>query len=216
MSPSRDIRPGANGNMGLDAKRHAPATLRNRSAIVSVLNRILPKTGRVVEIASGSGEHVVHFAGAFPELDWQPSDLDTGACASIDAWAGEAALPNIARAIELDASSPNWPIEDAAAILCINMIHISPRSATEGLLAGAGRLLAPGAPLFLYGPFRLAGQLAAPSNEIFDRSLKARNPDWGLPNLEEVESAAKIQGFLLSEIIDMPANNISVVFRNTR
>lgn len=216
MSPSRDIRPGANGNMGLDAKRHAPATLRNRSAIVSVLNRILPKTGRVVEIASGSGEHVVHFAEAFPELDWQPSDFDAGARASIDAWVGEAALPNIADALTLDASSPNWPIEDAAAILCINMIHISPRSATEGLLAGSGRLLAPGAPLFLYGPFRIAGQPTAPSNEAIDRSLKARDPEWGVPNLEEVESAAKIQGFLLSETIEMPANNISVIFRKSR
>lgn len=216
MSPSRDIRPGAYRKMVMDAKRYAPATRRNRNAIVSVLKRILPKTGRVLEIASGSGEHVVHFAEAYPELDWQPSDLDAGARASIDAWAAEAALSNIADAIELDASSPNWPIEDAAVILCINMIHISPRSATEGLLAGAGKLLVPGAPLFLYGPFRITGQPTTPSNEAFDRSLKTRNPEWGLPNLGEVESAAKKQGFALSETIEMPASNISAIFWKTR
>ena len=216
MSPSRDNHPDNHSAMGLEAKRHAPATQRNRSAIISVLKRILPKTGKVVEIASGSGEHVVQFAKAFPELEWQPSDLEAGARASIDAWAREAALPNIAPALEIDASSSNWPIEDAAAILCINMIHISPRSATDGLLAGSGKLLAPGSPLFLYGPFRIAGQPTAPSNEAFDQSLKARNPEWGLPKLEEVESAAKMHGLALFETIEMPANNISAIFQKSR
>ncbi len=133
-------------------KRHAPATLRNRDAIAAVLGDWLPASGTVLEVASGSGEHAVHFAAAFPKLDWQPSDPDPSALASIAAWSAEAGLPNIAAPLHLDASAPDWPLGHADALLCINMVHISPWAATLGLFAGAARLLGPGAPLILYGP----------------------------------------------------------------
>jgi hypothetical protein len=199
----------------MEAKRHAPATLRNREAITAVLTRILPDDGTVLEIASGSGEHVLHFAEALPALDWQPSDPDPDCRASIAAWAVEANLPNVAPPVALDASSDDWPVGNIAAILCINMIHISPSAATEGLLAGAGQLLVPGAPLYLYGPFRMAGRITAPSNEAFDQSLKSRNPEWGLRNLEEVEIAAQLHGLMLAETVEMPANNVSAILRKT-
>ncbi|MGP1283509.1 MAG: DUF938 domain-containing protein [Parasphingopyxis sp.] len=195
------------------AKRHAPATVRNRDAIAEVLRGLLPETGRVLEIASGSGEHVVHFAALFPALEWLPSDPDPASRASIAAWTSGAGLSNIAPPLDLDAAAKVWPIGSADAILCINMIHISPWAATEGLLAGAGRALDPGAPLYLYGPFRRADRPTAPSNEAFDLSLKARNPTWGLRDIADVEKSAERQGLMLEDIIDMPANNVSVVLR---
>jgi uncharacterized protein DUF938 len=201
---------------GVDAKRHAPATARNRGAIAEILTRILPENGVILEIASGSGEHIVHFAHLFPGLRWQPSDPDPDCRASIMAWAADADLANIAPPLDLDASAADWPIGRADAILCINMIHISPWAATEGLLAGAGRLLAPGSPLFLYGPFRIAGRETAPSNIAFDQSLRSRNPEWGLRDLEEIEREARSHGFALNEVIDMPANNVSVILRKAR
>ena len=161
-------------------KRHAPATLRNRDAIAAVLGDWLPASGTVLEVASGSGEHAVHFAAAFPKLDWQPSDPDPSALASIAAWSAEAGLPNIAAPLHLDASAPDWPLGHADALLCINMVHISPWAATLGLFAGAARLLGPGAPLILYGPYLEADVATADSNLAFDESLRSRNPDWGL------------------------------------
>lgn len=195
------------------AKRHAPATVHNRDAIAGVLRGLLPETGRVLEIASGSGEHVVHFAALFPALEWLPSDPDPASRASIAAWTSEAGLSNIAPPLDLDAAAKDWPIGSADAILCINMIHISPWSATEGLLAGAGRALDPGAPLYLYGPFRMADRPTAPSNEAFDLSLRSRNPAWGLRDIADVEKSAERQGLVLEDIADMPANNVSVVMR---
>ena len=198
---------------GNDAKRHAPATLRNRDAIAAVLERILPTEGRVLEIASGSGEHIVYFAERFPRLEWQPSDADPASRASIGAWVSDSALANIRPPIDLDAAADNWPVTAADAILCINMIHISPWAATEGLLGGAARLLPSGAPLYLYGPFHLPGRETAPSNLDFDRSLRARNPAWGLRSLADIEAVGTRQGFWVDGIVDMPANNVSVILR---
>lgn len=192
-------------------RKHAPATLRNRDAIVDVLRQVLPATGVALEIASGSGEHVAHFAAAFPALTFQPSDPDPTCRGSIAVWT--AGARNIVPPIDLDAASPDWPIDHADALLCINMVHICPWSATRGLFAGAARTLAPGAPLYLYGPFRRAGIATAPSNEAFDVSLKSRNPDWGLRDLAAVTATAEAVGFAFDRVTDMPANNLSVVYR---
>ena len=196
-----------------DPRRFAPATERNRAPIVAVLERILPTQGIVLEIASGSGEHIVHFAAALPGRRWQPSDPDPEARASIAAWTALSGRSDIAPPLELDASAPSWPIARADAVLAINMVHISPWAATLGLIAGAARLLESGAPLYLYGPYRRDGHEFAPSNQAFDRNLRQRNPDWGVRRLEEVADAAFAAGLDLAEIIEMPANNLSVVFR---
>lgn len=203
----------APGEGGAEAKRHAPATLRNRDAIVAVLADWLPPAGTVLEVASGSGEHVVHFAAAFPALVWQPSDPDRDALTSIAAWSGEAALANIAPPLELDASATDWPLGAADAVLCINMVHISPWAATLGLFAGAARLLSTGAPLVLYGPYVEVDVATAESNLAFDASLRARNPEWGLRDTRDVVAAAAMAGFGFSERRAMPANNLMLLFR---
>jgi hypothetical protein len=194
-------------------RRSAPAALRNREPIAEVLRTALPRSGMVLEIASGTGEHVVFFACLFPRLIWQPSDPDGEAMASIRAWRAETGLPNVLEPVRLDAATEAWPVERADAMLCINMIHISPWAATLGLLAGAGRLLPRGAPLILYGPYRRAGVPTAPSNEAFDVSLRARNPEWGLRDLEVVAAAAEPHGLDLDRVVEMPANNVAAVFR---
>ncbi|HEX4417311.1 MAG TPA: DUF938 domain-containing protein [Kofleriaceae bacterium] len=196
-----------------DAKQHAPAAARNREPIREVLARELPAHGTVLEIASGSGEHAVDFARAFPALAWQPSDRSEAARASIAAWRAEAGLANLAPPLALDASEPGWPIAHAGAIVCINMIHIAPWQATLGLFAGAGRLLAPGGLLYLYGPYRFAGAFTAASNAEFDRSLRARDPQWGVRDAGELEAIARPHGLTLRATIAMPANNHSLVFR---
>ena len=194
-------------------KRQAPATERNRDPIAAVLRALLPERGVALEIASGTGEHAVHFARAFPGLQWQPSDPDAAALLSIAAWREEAGLANLAEPLTLDAASETWPIARADAILCINMVHISPWAATQGLMRGAARLLPAAAPLILYGPYRRAGVPTAPSNEAFDRSLKARDPAWGLRDLEEVTAEAKGRGLRFERLFEMPANNLVLVFR---
>lgn len=199
---------------GEGAKRHAPATLRNRDAIVEVLGDWLPSGGTVLEVASGSGEHVVHFAAAFPAIDWQPSDPDAEALVSIAAWSAEAGLANIAPPMELDAAA-DWPTTKADALLCINMVHISPWAATLGLLAGAARLLPPGAPLILYGPYVEAGTPTAEGNVAFDASLRARNPEWGLRDVDAVKAAAAEAGLSFAERRAMPANNLMLLFRKS-
>ena len=196
-----------------DPRQLAPATQRNREPILAVLREVLPNRGLVLEIASGSGEHAIHFAAAFPNLGFQPSDPDPAALASIDAWAHESALPNLRPAIRLDAMAPRWPITEADAILCINMVHISPWAATEGLLRQAGQLLPAGGPLYLYGPYRQSDVPLAASNAVFDDSLRRRNPKWGLRELEAVTELATAAGFGEPQVTAMPANNLSVVFR---
>jgi len=191
----------------------APAVARNRDPILAVLREVLAAPGTVLEIASGSGEHAVHFASALPHLTWQPTDPDEQARRSIAAHAAQARLPNLLPPLELDAAAPVWPVTQADAIVSINMIHIAPWRAAEGLIAGAARLLPPGGPLYLYGPFREHGRHTAPSNAAFDESLKARDPAWGVRDLDEVVALASRHGLALSRTVAMPANNLSVVFR---
>ena len=192
-------------------RRHAPATARNREPIAAVLAEVLAAKGLVLEVASGSGEHCAWFADRFPKLEWQPSDPDDEARASIAAWCEDA--PNVLPPLELDAAAAEWPIGAVDAVLCVNMVHISPWEATLGLMAGAGRLIAPGAPLVLYGPYRQQGVPTADSNEAFDASLRARDPRWGLRQVEDVSAAAAARGLVLQRIVPMPANNLSLVFR---
>ncbi len=194
-------------------KRRAPATERNREPVAAVLREVLPEHGTLLEIASGTGEHAAYFAGLFPHLRWQPSDPDPEALASIAAWRHESGLTNLLQPLQLDAAQEPWPIASADAILCVNMVHISPWAATEGLMRGAGRLLAAGAPLLLYGPYRRSGVPTAASNRAFDESLRARNPEWGLRDLEAVEAEAERNGLRLERVVEMPANNLTVVFR---
>ena len=196
-----------------DHRQYAPATLRNRDPILAVLRNVLPASGVILEIASGSGEHVVHFAENFPNLAFQPSDPDPDALQSIAAWIAATGAANVRAPIVLDASQSPWPIESADGIICINMVHISPWEATLGLIRGAAAILAPNAPLYLYGPYKRAGFATAPSNEAFDRSLRHRNPAWGLRELEAVVKVAQSVGFSAPDITEMPANNLSVVFR---
>jgi hypothetical protein len=193
------------------AARHAPATARNRAPILAVLRDILPPSGLVLEVASGTGEHVRFFADALPQLDWQPSDPDPDALASIEAWSEGS--PNIRPPIRIDAARANWPIGRADAILCINMAHISPWAATEGLFASAARALPQGAPLYLYGPYRRSDTPTAPSNEAFDASLKAQDPRWGLRELDDMITLGERCGLGFERIVEMPANNLSLVFR---
>lgn len=198
---------------GAEAKRHAPATARNRDAIIAVLQQVLPASGLVLEIASGTGEHIVKFAGQFPALTWQPSDYDRLGLASIAAWSAEAGRPNLRQPVQLDASADDWPLDQADAILCINMVHIAPWAATQGLVAGAGRLLPQNGLLYLYGPYLRAGVETAPSNLAFDANLKAQNPDWGLRDLDAVVDLAANHGLHLEQLVEMPANNLSLIFR---
>jgi SAM-dependent methyltransferase len=196
-----------------DARRHAPATARNREPIAAVLWAELPPSGLVLEVASGTGEHCAHFAPLFPALDWQPTDPDPQSLASIAAWAESAACPKIRPPLALDASAPDWPVAHADAMLCVNMVHISPWEATLGLLDGAARLLAPGAPLILYGPYLREGVETAPSNRAFDADLRRRDPRWGLRAIEAMDAAAAERGLARTALHEMPANNIMPVYR---
>ena len=196
-------------------RQYAPAAARNCEPILRVLRSILPKTGLVLEVASGTGEHTVHFARALPKLTWQPSDPSHVARRSIAAWIAAEGPPNVSPPVALDAMSDSWRVDHAAALICINMIHISPWAATEGLIQGASRILDEGAPLYLYGPFRQSGRLIEPSNAAFDADLRLRDPRWGLRDLDEVTACAASHGLALDRIVDMPANNLSVVFRKS-
>jgi SAM-dependent methyltransferase len=195
----------------------SPSTARNRDPILSVLKPRLPANGLVLEVASGAGEHAAYCAAALPGLKWRPTDPDADARASIAAWRAHAGLPNLLEPLALDASDPDgWPVERADAVVNINMIHISPWSAAEGLMAGAGRVLPPGGDLFLYGPYFEADVETAPSNLAFDESLRRRNPAWGVRRLEDVKALAAEQGLELEERVAMPANNLSLVFRKAK
>lgn len=194
-------------------KRRASAASRNRDPIAAVLAGELPDTGLVLELASGTGEHAVHFAQAWPGLQWQPTDPDADALGSIAAWRDDASLPNLLPPLRLDAAEPIWPVARADALVCINMIHISPVEATHGLFAGAGRILPPGAPLALYGPYLEQDVSTAESNLAFDAELKARNPLWGLRDLAWVDAIAAQHGFARTRRVEMPANNLVVVYR---
>lgn len=195
------------------AQQSAPAALRNRAVILDVLSPHLPPGGLMLELASGTGEHALFFAQARPDVTFQPTDYDPSARASIDAYAEEAGLPNLRPALFLDATQPDtWPIDRADALLCVNMIHISPWEATVGLIAGAARILPAGGKLMLYGPYFREGVETAPSNLAFDDSLRARNPAWGIRRLEDVAALAAEAGFSAPEVTEMPANNLTLVF----
>jgi cyclopropane fatty-acyl-phospholipid synthase-like methyltransferase len=201
-----------------DARLRSPSAARNREPILAVLTRVLAQGAKVLEIGSGTGEHAVHFVTARPDLDWRPSELDPASRASIAAWAAAEGLATIAAPIVIDTRETTWGVEADApfdAVVSINMIHIAPWEAGLGLLAGAGRLLKPGGVLFLYGPFMRGGVHTAPSNEAFDQSLKSRDPGWGVRDVDDVAREAGAHGLALEEVVAMPANNLSVVFRKT-
>ncbi|MCK0128891.1 DUF938 domain-containing protein [Erythrobacter sp. F6033] len=197
------------------AKKHAPATERNREHIAAVLAEELPDSGVVLEVASGSGEHAVYFAQRFPQLDWQPSDFEQDALASIIAWREEMGTTNLRAPAVIDAAVPDsWEVKQADAILCSNMVHISPWEATEGLFAGAARILSgKDLPIILYGPYFEQGIEAAPSNLQFDAGLRERNPNWGIRDAEKLDTLARSHGFERSARHEMPANNLILVYR---
>jgi SAM-dependent methyltransferase len=198
---------------GDDLRLDFPATARNGAALVDVLLRVAPTSGLLLEIGSGSGQHAVRFAQALPSLRIQPSDPDPRHVASIDAWRVAEAAPGVLPALQLDATSQPWPIEAADAVFCANVIHIAPWEVALGLVEGASRVLSPEGLLLLYGPFKRGGAHTAPSNARFDASLEARDPRWGVRDLDDVADAARDVGLHLREVVEMPANNLSVIFR---
>ncbi|MFL2546453.1 MAG: DUF938 domain-containing protein [Candidatus Rariloculaceae bacterium] len=189
----------------------APAD-RNKVPILDVLRRVLPEAGLVLEIASGTGQHVLHFAEALPGLRWQPTDADPDIQNYLPGVVASSGLANIEAPLHLDVTKVPWPVASANAVVCVNMIHISPWEATLALLDGASALLRSGEVLYLYGPYRREDRHTAPSNEAFDESLRSRNPAWGIRDMERVASIAGDVGFSLAEVVPMPANNFSVVF----
>ncbi|BDV36225.1 hypothetical protein SS37A_37550 (plasmid) [Methylocystis iwaonis] len=198
-----------------DNRLFSAAAARNRGPILDVLRAVLPKQGLVLEIASGSGEHVVHFAANLKNLTFTPSDPSPKACASVAAWIACSGAQNVRAPLALDAASAPWPIERADAVICINMVHISPWAATVGLFDNAGAILPAGAPLYLYGPYKRDGAHTAPSNAEFDAGLRAQNPSWGVRDLETVADLGRQAGFERPDIVEMPANNLSLIFRRS-
>jgi SAM-dependent methyltransferase len=195
------------------AKGFAPAAERNRQPILDVLRRVLPPAGLVLEVASGTGQHAIFFSERLPALQWQPTDASPEALQSIGAWVDDAARDNLLAPLDLDVRSPQWPISQADALLCINMIHISPWEATEALFQGASQLLEVGAPLITYGPYRLHGEHTAPSNAAFDQSLRSRNARWGVRDIDDLRDLGRKTGFALQERVGMPANNMTLVWK---
>ncbi|GHC38621.1 DUF938 domain-containing protein [Aidingimonas halophila] len=195
------------------ARLKSPATQRNREPILEVLRDCLPTQGKVLEIASGSGEHALYFAWALPGVIWQPTDSSHEALASIDAWRATESLDNLLAPQQLDVVRRPWPVDDFDAIVCINMVHISPWEATEALLAEAGARLPAGGVLYLYGPYKRGGQHTASSNEAFDADLRWRNPEWGIRDLNDVVELAEYHGIEQVRVVEMPANNLSVVLQ---
>jgi len=196
---------------------YSPAAARNRDPLLQVLREVLPAEGSVLEIASGSGEHVAHFAKHLPGLRWQPSEFDETSRLSVRAWIAHETLSNVAAPICIDASTTDWGVEDQRfdAIVSMNMIHIAPWAAAVGLFMGAGRLLKPGGILFLYGAFKQGGVHNAPSNQEFDRSLKSRDPDWGARDIADLTALASANGLRFVRSVAMPANNQSLIFEKT-
>jgi len=199
-----------------DPRLYYPHVARNREPILAVLRRVLPPRGLVLEIASGSGEHAAYLAQNLPALTWQPSDPDAEALASIAAHRETAHAPNLLPPLRLDVTAETWPVTQAHAIVCCNMIHIAPWAVCEGLVAGAARVLPLGGVLYLYGPYGIGGHHTAPSNAAFDADLRARNPEWGIRDLADVTALAENRGLRHVETVEMPANNLSVIFKARR
>lgn len=204
-----------NADVLKDGRLVSPSAARNRGPIAAALAKVLPKRGLVLEVSSGAGQHVAHFGREMPYLKWQPTECDAGCLKSIAGWLAAEPLTNVNAPVCLNVYDEAWPVAQADAVVCINMIHIAPASATEALFRGAGRAVIPGGILFLYGPFRKGGRHTAPSNEAFDRLLRSQNPEWGVRDLDEVTAIADAHGFALEQTFEMPANNLSVVFRKS-
>lgn len=199
----------------MDARETAPSAERNKQPILEVLARVLPPRGLVLEIGSGTGQHVTHFAEALPALNFQPSEMDMARHASIQAWVAAARLSNVRPPVAIDLTQRPWPVPAADAIVCINVIHISPWEATLGLMAGTGSLLPPSGVLVTYGPYLRRGAHTAPSNEAFDASLRARNALWGVRDIDQLVQIASHEGLALEEVVPMPANNFTLVWRKS-
>ncbi|ABE33775.1 methyltransferase small domain protein [Paraburkholderia xenovorans LB400] len=200
-------------NSQVALRQRSPSAERNCEPILAVLREALPATGRVLEIASGTGQHAVCFARAMPGLDWQPSDADAAARASIAAWIAHEGLANVRAPLALDVHQPDWGVDTLDAVVCINMIHISPWSATQALFAGASRRLVDGGVLYLYGPYKRGGAHTSPSNDAFDQQLRSRDPAWGVRDMETVVALGASVGLVCDGPLAMPANNFSLVFR---
>jgi SAM-dependent methyltransferase len=196
-----------------DSRFYFPHVARNREAILKVLRHVLPPQGLVLEVASGSGEHAAYFAERLPSLIWQPSDLDPGSLASIAAHRTAADAPNLLAPVCLDATSEQWPVESADALVCINMIHIAPWAVSEGLMAGARRVLRMGGVIYLYGPYKIDGRHTAQSNKEFDAWLRTQNAQWGVRDFADIADLAARNDFVLIETVPMPANNMSIIFK---
>ena len=204
-----------NPPMSEDPRRYAPATARNRDPLLQVLKSLLPQTGTILEIASGTGEHACYFAPAFGDTVWQPSDTDESAIASINAHRQADAPANLASPLYLNVMESEWPVSAADAVLCVNMVHIAPWACCESLLQGCAHVLPPGAPLVLYGPFKRDGAHTAPSNVEFDQTLRRQNADWGIRDMGEIAEAGKARGLTIEDPITMPSNNFCLVLRQT-
>ena len=196
-----------------DGLWNIPAADRNKEPILAALRSCLPRTGLVLEVASGTGQHVVYFANALASLAWQPSDPDTAFRASIEHRILSDGVTNVRKPLDLDVLKRPWPISEVDVVVCINMIHVAPWRATQALVRGSGDILSQGGVFFLYGPYRRHGTHTAPSNRAFDARLRAENPEWGVRDLEEVERLAEQTGFFLDRVIEMPANNLSLIFK---
>ena len=212
------------GSRETDGRLDAPAFHRNHRAIRDVLERFLAgKSGDVVEAGSGTGQHIVEFAGHFPAVTWWPSDPNENHLKSIEAWRAHFKLSNICPPRRIDLSDPAWPDAmkqgggppELLAVFCANVIHIAPWPVAEGLIAGAGRYLREDGMLLLYGPFKRGGRHTADSNEAFDNSLRQKNPEWGVRDVEAVQTLTKSAGLSLVDIAEMPANNLTLVFRRS-
>lgn len=195
-----------------DARQLSPAAERNKQPILEVLKRVMPPRGAALEIASGTGQHIVHFAAGMPGWTWQPSDPDPDALASIAAWCAQARLPNLRAPLRLDVMKVPWPVAYVDAIYCTNMLHIAPWATCAALMSGAARHLSSEGMLVTYGPFLVADLPTAASNLAFDIDLRSRNREWGLRRLEDVIAQARVSGFALQERVAMPANNLTLVF----
>ena len=196
---------------GADRRLHSEATWRNREPILGCLERVLPPAGLVLEVASGTGQHAVFFASRLPHLTWQPSDPHPEMRASIAAWATDGP-DNLAEALDLDVRSAEWPVAGVSAVVAVNLIHIAPWAVCRALIEGAARILEPRGVLFLYGAYRVDGRHTGPGNVEFDESLRARDPDWGVRDLEAVRDVAVGCGFEVGEVVEMPNDNLGVVF----
>jgi SAM-dependent methyltransferase len=200
-------------NASDDGRLASPSAARNRGPIAEVLSQVLPQSGLVLEVGSGTGEHAVHFARVMPHLTWQPSEQDEACLRSIYAWVAVEAQANVRPPFYLDVTDAQWPLAVADAVICINMIHIAPWSAAQALLRGASRVLPRGGLLCLYGPYSVAGKHTSASNRAFDAQLQAANPEWSVRDLDEVSNEARAVDLELAQTFEMPANNMVVVFR---